>query len=621
MNLVLTHSIAVIQARIAIIEGKAHSLIDLSDMQAFRTLKRNIDKFIAAKAAALEVPNDPLGHIQKELKAAINAMRMSDQFYAECMAYSLPESGKISKTMSSLSREKDGFSQRLSEIAAKFPTDVLEHDGEIAPLVEEVRALVKMPMPNGHSIRELWQFANGKGKFYAQVQRCWATFISEYNAQIDNLISLAKVVNDGNHINARKRFKQISRRFADLDYKSVEQTISAAEQKAERVNDARLLAEASGFVRAGDLVKARQVYSQSTGGFADLDYKSVEQLISAAELKAERENNIRLLAEAAKYAQAGNHLAARRAFNKLNTKFTDLDYKSVAQQIDRWEKRLDEVEEFAAGVKACMQDSVTSVWWRPFRYYIDGRRECRLRRAKVSRLKDLMVALKDDAALYSDNEYRQEADRLANNIERHVAEWDAAIHSMARSSVLRLIIAVAGLSILLFVACGIWLQSRPSRIFVVSPHDWEIFIDGTNIQSTSSDIVQLKAGIYNVALERAGVRYQSRVDLRAGKQLLIIPENTNIVDGALDLRFVPSIINRSDFYACTKSVTLIQTGGQSTNTYFIKAVGDYIITSNLPNGSYDLAIEAPKGYGMKFESNISIEDGKTLIENVLVSNR
>jgi hypothetical protein len=457
VNIVLTLSIAVIQARAAIINRKANSLIDLSDMQAFQAFKRNLDTYIAAKTAALEVPNNPLGYVRTELKAAINAMGKSDQFYAECMAYSLPESGKILKTMSDLSREKAEYSQRLSEIAAKFPTDVFEQDDTIAPLVEEVRKFVNLPVPDGRSIRELRLFANGKGKLYAQVQRCWGAYISEYNGQIDNLIAITKYASDGDHITARKKYDQITRRFADLDYKSVEQTISTAELKAEHETETRLLAEAAGHAQTGDHLAARRVFNQLSRKFTDLDYKSIEQAISAAELKAEHKTEAGLLAEAAEHAQARDHLAARRVFNQLSRKFTDLDYEFVNQQIERWENRLDEVDEYAAGVKVCMQDPVTSVWWRPLKYYIDGSCASKLRRAKLAKLKEMIEALKDDASFYSDNEYLQEAERLLNLIDPLISRWESTVHSIERASTVRLICTAVVFLILLLASCVLWL--------------------------------------------------------------------------------------------------------------------------------------------------------------------
>ena len=112
MNIALTQAIAVIQAKIAVLESKVHAFTDLADMQAFRTLKRKVNLFIESKSAGRETPIDPLSHVRSELFAVVKAMELTEQYFSNCMAYDLPKEGKIVLTKAGLSQEKQEYERK-----------------------------------------------------------------------------------------------------------------------------------------------------------------------------------------------------------------------------------------------------------------------------------------------------------------------------------------------------------------------------------------------------------------------------------------------------------------------------------------------------------------------------
>ena len=619
MNIALTQAIAVIQAKIAVLESKVHAFTDLADMQAFRTLKRKVNLFIESKSAGRETPIDPLSHVRSELFAVVKAMELTEQYFSNCMAYDLPKEGKIVLTKAGLSQEKQEYERKLSEIAAEFPQDCFERDGALVAPVEAVRNLIGIQLPNTHSVTELWLFTHGRGPLHRQVLSCWTAYESEFTKHEEFLENALDYARRGDHVAARHKLNQLKRRFACIDYQTAEQLVTALEQSAEHEKDAELLRKAAAYAQAGDHHTAQHTFDLTSKKFSDLNYEAVRQLILEDELKADRDNDARLLSQAKTLSLKGDYLSARTLFSQSSGKFSALDYDSVNQQIARWEQPLDAIEEQKTRIKTVLRTPVSILWWRPAKTYVTAIRKYRHLRSEIANLKALLLSLKADASMYPGSEYEKTTLSLSDSIDPLIESWESSVNSTFKSPTFHLASALVALIILILAGCAYWLQNRHGKIVVVSPYQWDLYIDGVLQRSISNMSDPIRAGTYNVVLQRQGAGYQTIAQLRPGKQVRITPVPLNVTLGTLDLRFVLSRGEAEKFYNGMKHVSLVQIGGQSTNSFSHEAACDYLIVSNLPPGPYDISLNLPPSFKAVLPPRVEIEEGKTLIMNVPVN--
>lgn len=204
-------------------------------MQAFRTLKHSLSKYIASKTTSSEVPADPLGYVIAEITAAAAALMKSKNLYNKCMRFRLPSSGSISLTINDLSRQRESLFAEAKIIQAEFPKGIFEKDGSLIPIIEEICRLANCPMPPNNKVQDLWMFAFCRGKLFEKTIECWANFGSEHDRQENLLGKATQRALEGDYKTAQRLLDEMKCRFSDLNYETVEEIIASWQQSIDGI--------------------------------------------------------------------------------------------------------------------------------------------------------------------------------------------------------------------------------------------------------------------------------------------------------------------------------------------------------------------------------------------------
>ena len=220
MNLPLIYALASIQAKVNHIEANAEALSELSDMQALRTLKRNLKDYIVKQAATGETPNDPLSYVLKALNDIFENLRKCERFYSRCMRYELKKKNiVVDLSIADLLADRKGFASALNGLRLTIDTDLLSADGRFLPCLSDIFKFSDITQGLRHPPEDLWQFLNGSGDLHNEVIRCWEHFEAEYLRHKELLELAKKHIDAGNTIKARTTAYELLYDFSSLPSK------------------------------------------------------------------------------------------------------------------------------------------------------------------------------------------------------------------------------------------------------------------------------------------------------------------------------------------------------------------------------------------------------------------
>jgi hypothetical protein len=238
VNLVLTRQIAVFQARIQLLDGMSDAFTELSDMQAHRKLKADVEEFISLKSSKAEIPADPLEYTSAELARIETALTRTHDFYNLCLTLecNLKNPQPLSLTQESLESSAQNIAEfraqlrvRLGELARRFREPDWDSDGElrqellfVASTIHPDLKLDKLPRA------QLLQLVRTLGPLHDEIQKHLSAVETrcqellrirvEHLGAVETASDLASL---GDYLQARVRIGPLQKLFADVDYDEV----------------------------------------------------------------------------------------------------------------------------------------------------------------------------------------------------------------------------------------------------------------------------------------------------------------------------------------------------------------------------------------------------------------
>lgn len=240
MNLDLVLRLAILQARVSVLNRMADDFTDLVDMQAHRHLRSGVEQYVAKLIAKGNIQSDPLADAIQRLKHIERVLQAIHEQYLACLTLvkQVRDPGKKSLTRQKIEELRiraqnvhQQLPEKLRELFAQMAPEGWIENGDLDPrlwaivnLVLTEAPLLKLP------IQGLRQLALGSGPLYddLQLQLCAVPrecdcLLMQHQDQQEVLSAAKELAATGNHVTASYRVSKLPMIFADLDYQEVSQ--------------------------------------------------------------------------------------------------------------------------------------------------------------------------------------------------------------------------------------------------------------------------------------------------------------------------------------------------------------------------------------------------------------
>lgn len=257
MNLVLTRQLAIIQARLKILDGFSDALTELSDMKELRKLRVEVEEYLQIQRAKGTVPPNPAEYVSGEVDQIEQALQEANSIHADCMGFASelfkPKTIQITideldSLESQLEEKRRLLPEELDQLKNRFFADHWQRNGDVQNSILFF-AKLRCPQSTIHNVNrmQLHLLSLGKGSLWNQVedhlqgaQKILPKLENEYLEAKPHYEAAARLADEDNYLQADKSLNRFPNRVINSHFKVAKEKIRACQQKLDKYNSTEL---------------------------------------------------------------------------------------------------------------------------------------------------------------------------------------------------------------------------------------------------------------------------------------------------------------------------------------------------------------------------------------------